>query len=109
MTFSIVAGLAETNALGVGVATRKPAIGGRVPFVRAAVGAIASQAVSNPWLGVAALDLLGHGRNITSCCGRLYANHERRQPVAHRLQDAHRHDAAGLGILPGRDVLQYEA
>src|SRR5579884_974882 len=60
MTFSIVAWLPETGELGVGVATCKPAVGGRVPFVRAGAGAVASQAVSNPWLGVAALDALGH-------------------------------------------------
>jgi uncharacterized Ntn-hydrolase superfamily protein len=32
-----------------------------VPFVRAKVGAVASQAVSNPWLGAAALELLAQG------------------------------------------------
>src|SRR3954468_10582549 len=57
MTFSIVAWLPETGELGVGVATCKPAIGGRVPFVSTA-GAVASQAVSNAWLGAAALELL---------------------------------------------------
>ena len=62
MTFSIVAWLPETGELGVGVATCKPAIGGRVPFVRADAGAVASQAVSNPWLGSTALELLGRGR-----------------------------------------------
>jgi uncharacterized Ntn-hydrolase superfamily protein len=62
MTFSIVAWLPETGELGVGVATCKPAIGGRVPFVRAGAGAVASQAVSNAWLGATALDLLGRGR-----------------------------------------------
>src|SRR4051812_4486547 len=61
MTFSIVAWLPETGELGVGVATCKPAIGGRVPFVSTA-GAVASQAVSNAWLGAAALDLLRRGR-----------------------------------------------
>ncbi|HZR99572.1 MAG TPA: DUF1028 domain-containing protein [Chloroflexota bacterium] len=61
MTFSICAFLPETGELGVAVATCKPAIGGRVPFVRARAGAVASQAVGNAWLGVAALELLGRG------------------------------------------------
>jgi uncharacterized Ntn-hydrolase superfamily protein len=61
MTFSIVAWLPETGELGVGVATCKPAIGGRVPFVSLA-GAVASQAVSNAWLGAAALERLRSGR-----------------------------------------------
>ena len=61
MTFSIVAFLPETGELGVAVATCKPAIGGRVPFVRAGAGAVASQAVGNAWLGATALALLARG------------------------------------------------
>jgi uncharacterized Ntn-hydrolase superfamily protein len=56
-----VAYLPETGELGVAVATCKPAIGGRVPFVRAGAGAVASQAVANAWLGAAALALLERG------------------------------------------------
>src|SRR4051794_41592821 len=61
MTFSIVAFLPETGELGVAVATCKPAIGGRVPFVRAGAGAVASPAVGNAWLGAAAPAVLGGG------------------------------------------------
>src|SRR4051794_41645434 len=61
MTFSIVAFLPETGELGVAVATCKPAIGGRVPFVRMGAGAVASQAVGNAWLRAAALALLARG------------------------------------------------
>ena len=58
MTYSIVAFVPETGELGVGVATRRTAVGSRLPFARARVGAVASQAISNAWLGVAALELL---------------------------------------------------
>jgi len=61
MTYSIVALLPESGELGLAVATRRTAVGARVAFVRARVGAVASQAISNPWLGVAALDLLACG------------------------------------------------
>lgn len=61
MTFSIVALLPETNEVGVAVATRRPAVGGRVPFARRGAGAVASQAISNPWLGALALELLAAG------------------------------------------------
>jgi uncharacterized Ntn-hydrolase superfamily protein len=61
VTFSIVAFLPETGEFGVAVATRRTAVGARVPFLRAGVGAVASQAIANAWLGVAALDLLAAG------------------------------------------------
>ena len=61
MTYSIVAFDSETGELGVAVATRRTAVGARVPFARAGAGAVASQAISNPWLGVAALALLERG------------------------------------------------
>jgi uncharacterized Ntn-hydrolase superfamily protein len=51
----------ETAELGIAVATRRTAVGARLPFLRPGVGAVASQAVSNPWLGVAALELLASG------------------------------------------------
>ena len=57
MTFSIVAFLPETGELGVAVSTARPAVGNRVPFVRFGVGAAATQAQSNPLLGLRALDL----------------------------------------------------
>jgi uncharacterized Ntn-hydrolase superfamily protein len=61
MTYSIVAFQPETGEFGVAVATRRTAVGARVPWLRSGLGAVASQAISNPWLGVAALDLLARG------------------------------------------------
>jgi uncharacterized Ntn-hydrolase superfamily protein len=64
MTFSIVACQpAEdgTRELGGAVATRRPAVGSRLPVVRPGIAAVASQAVSNPWLAVIASDLLAAG------------------------------------------------
>ncbi|HLH26511.1 MAG TPA: DUF1028 domain-containing protein [Chloroflexota bacterium] len=90
MTFSIVAWLPETGELGVGVATCKPAVGGRVPFVRAGAGAVASQAVSNPWLGVAALDALGHALPAESALRAALAI----DPAPH-LRQLHLVDGAG--------------
>jgi uncharacterized Ntn-hydrolase superfamily protein len=50
-TFSIVARCARTGELGVGVSTKVPAVGSLCPFVRAGVGAVATQAWVNPYLG----------------------------------------------------------
>jgi uncharacterized Ntn-hydrolase superfamily protein len=64
MTFSIVAAaIAPDGAreLGGAVATRRPAVGARIPVVRPGVGAAASQAITNPWLGYSVLDLVSRG------------------------------------------------
>jgi uncharacterized Ntn-hydrolase superfamily protein len=61
MTYSIVARDADTNALGIAVATCNLAVGALVPFAKAGIGAAASQARSNPLLGVWALELLEQG------------------------------------------------
>ena len=56
-TFSIVACCAQTGDLGVAVSTAIPAVGAINPFARARVGAIATQAYSNPYLGIDGLSL----------------------------------------------------
>lgn len=61
MTFSIVARCPRTGMLGVGTSSKALSAGGGVPHCRASVGAIASQAFSNPYLGIDGLDLLGQG------------------------------------------------
>lgn len=42
-TFSIVARCPQTGQLGVAVATRRLAVGGRVPFVQPCLGAVATR------------------------------------------------------------------
>ncbi len=69
MTFSIVAWDAETGMTGVAVATKHLAVGALVPHAKAGVGAIATQAATNPLLGIYGLDLLagdGHRRSASS-------------------------------------------
>jgi uncharacterized Ntn-hydrolase superfamily protein len=66
MTFSIVGRCARTGMLGVGIATNAFAVGARCPFVRPHVGAVATQATTDPRLGPAALDLLEGGRSAAS-------------------------------------------
>jgi uncharacterized Ntn-hydrolase superfamily protein len=62
-TFSITARCPHTGELGIAVSTCEPSVGWIVPFVRARVGAIASQARSNPYFGIDGLDLLASGRD----------------------------------------------
>ncbi|MBL8378682.1 MAG: DUF1028 domain-containing protein [Burkholderiales bacterium] len=61
-TFTAIGRCPRTGRFGVAVATREMAVGSRVPFVRAGVGAIATQAFTDPRLGEAALRLLQEGR-----------------------------------------------
>lgn len=60
-TFSIVAYSPQTGELGVAVSTAIPAVGAINPFAKARVGAIATQAWSNPYLGIDGLSLLEQG------------------------------------------------
>lgn len=59
MTFSIVAFCPRSGEVGVGVATCHLCVGGMVPHVLGGVGAVASQAESNPMHGVRGLTLMG--------------------------------------------------
>ena len=61
MTFSLVARCAETGMFGVAIASSSPAVAARCSFVRAGVGAVASQNVTDPRLGPLTLDLMGGG------------------------------------------------
>jgi uncharacterized Ntn-hydrolase superfamily protein len=61
MTFSIVARDPQTGWLGVGTSSKALAAGAMVPYVKLGAGAIASQAFSNPYLGIDGLVLLADG------------------------------------------------
>lgn len=58
MTFSIVAWDEPTGMTGVAVATKHLAVGALVPHAKSGVGAIATQAQTNPLLGIRGLRLL---------------------------------------------------
>lgn len=61
MTFSLVARCAETGMFGVAISSSSPAVAARCSYTRAGVGAVASQNVTDPRLGVLALDLMDGG------------------------------------------------
>ena len=61
MTFSIVARCTQTGQFGMAVASSSPAVAARCAYARAGVGAAASQNVTDPRLGSAALDRLAAG------------------------------------------------
>ena len=61
MTWSIVAHDAKTDGFAVAVATKAFAVGASCPFVRAGVGAVSTQSMTNRYLGPAVLDGLARG------------------------------------------------
>ena len=60
-TFSIAAIDANTGESGVAVTTRNPCVGNGVPWVRAGVGAVATQAATRTEYGYELLDLMEQG------------------------------------------------
>ncbi|MEP9379260.1 DUF1028 domain-containing protein [Aquabacter sp. CN5-332] len=61
MTFSIAARCAKTGRFGIAISSSSPAVAARCAHVRAGVGAVCSQNVTDPRLGPAALDLMALG------------------------------------------------
>jgi uncharacterized Ntn-hydrolase superfamily protein len=60
MTFSIAGRCEKTGQLGIAISSSSIAVGARCPWVRAGVGAVATQNVTLPALGPQILDLLEH-------------------------------------------------
>lgn len=61
MTFSLVARCAETGQFGMVISSSSPAVAARCAHVRAGVGAVASQNITDPALGPMILDQLAAG------------------------------------------------
>lgn len=61
MTWSIVTHDPDTGAFAVAVATKAFAVGASCPFVRAGVGAVSTQSMTNRYLGPAILDAMARG------------------------------------------------
>ena len=61
MTWSIVVHDPVTDAFAVAVATKAFAVGASCPFVRAGLGAVSTQSMTNRYLGPAILDAMARG------------------------------------------------
>jgi len=71
LTFSIAARCPRTGQLGVATSSKALASGALVPYVRAGVGAVASQSFVNPYLGIDGLALLQDGATAAEAMDRL--------------------------------------
>jgi len=63
MTLTVVAREAKSGLLGIAQATNPLSVGGRCPFIRANVGAVSTQAYTDPGLGPLAIELLTLGHS----------------------------------------------
>lgn len=90
MTWSIIARDPATGDLGIAVATRFFAVGARVPYIAAGVGAIATQALINPYYGIDGLTLLRQGTPPAEIIARLKA-----ADSGHASRQVHIVDAQG--------------
>jgi uncharacterized Ntn-hydrolase superfamily protein len=74
MTFSIAGRCARTGMFGIAITTSSIAVGARCPWVRAGVGAVSTQNVTDPRLGPKGLDLLQAGMPAPEAMQKLIAD-----------------------------------
>ncbi|MFT5258817.1 MAG: putative Ntn-hydrolase superfamily protein [Saprospiraceae bacterium] len=76
MTFSIVGHCERTNMTGVAITTSSICVASRCPWVRAGVGAVATQNVTDPSLGPLILDFLEEGDSAARALERAIIGRE---------------------------------
>ncbi len=97
MTWSIVMHDPDTGAFAVAVATCAFAVGASCPFVRAGVGAVSTQSMTNRYLGPAILDALARGlAPVAAIEGALAGDGGRHLRQVHAV-DRHGRSAAWTG------------
>jgi uncharacterized Ntn-hydrolase superfamily protein len=113
MTFSLIGRCARSGQIGCAVSTSNIAVGTRVPFARARVGAVLTQNRTDPRLGPRGLDLLASGCSAEEALAALVAStpHIGWRQLA--VMDGRGHTAAytgalvkpHLGMVHGRDCV----
>ena len=87
MTFSILARDPSNGRFGVAVPTCHLAVGSTVPHIRAGVGAVATQAHTNPYLGICGLERLEQSSDAESVLTSLLADDQHRDRRQFHLID----------------------
>lgn len=97
MTWSIIARDSATGQLGIAVATRFFAVGALVPHIAPDIGAIATQALVNPYYGIDGLALLRDGNSPHETIAPLLASDSGRESRQVHIIDAKGRIAAHSG------------
>ena len=97
MTWSIIARDSATGQFGIAVATRFFAVGARVPYIAAGFGAVATQALVNPYYGIDGVELLRDGHSPRDIVEALTAADSGRESRQLHILDAGGHVASHTG------------
>jgi uncharacterized Ntn-hydrolase superfamily protein len=103
MTWSIIAKDNATGRFAIAVATRFFAVGALVPHIAARIGAIATQALVNPYYGIDGLRLLREGRAPADVLKILIAG-----DAGHQSRQIHIMDSSGrVAAHTGKDCVDW--
>lgn len=97
VTFSIVARDPQNGRFGVAVATCHLAVGSTVPHIRSGVGAVATQAHTNPYLGICGLERLEQNGDAQDVLETLLTDDVLRDRRQFHLIDLHGRTASWTG------------
>ena len=97
MTWSIIARDSATGQIGIAVATKFFAVGARVPHIAAGIGAVATQALVNPYYGIDGLTMLREGKSPDAIVAALIAPDDGRESRQLHIMDAQGRIAAHTG------------
>lgn len=103
MTFAILGHCARTGAVGIGITSSTICVGSRCAWVRAGVGAVASQNIADPRLGPTGLDLMELGYSARAACEELsrareFSEYRQLAAIDQDGNTGHFTGARGLGI-----------
>ena len=103
MTWSLIAKDNVTGQIGIAVATKFFAVGARVPHIAPAIGAVATQALVNPYYGIDGVRLLRQGRAPREIIETLVA-----ADAGHASRQLHIMDAKGrIAAFTGQDCVDW--
>ncbi|WP_029587144.1 DUF1028 domain-containing protein [Bradyrhizobium sp. URHD0069] len=103
MTWSIIARDDSTGQFGIAVATRFFAAGAHVPHIAAGMGAIATQALVNPYYGIDGVRLLREGRSAHDVVETVIAADPGRKARQLHIMDA----SGGIASHTGRECIEW--
>jgi uncharacterized Ntn-hydrolase superfamily protein len=103
MTWSIIARDNSTGQFGIAVATRFFAAGAHVPHIAAGMGAIATQALVNPYYGIDGVRLLREGRSAHDVVETVIAADPGRETRQLHSMDG----SGGIASHTGRECIEW--
>ena len=110
MTFSLIARCPDTGLLGIAAATAVPAVGKLLTHAMGGVGAVATQAKLNPYLGIDGIRLLQHGRSAREVRDILASQDPRADHRQFAVLDREGRTASwtGAGCIPWAGAIEHE-